>query len=69
MSSPMRTISRRPRIYWAQRNGFVWPGLYTWIAGRHVRVLPIPATPWARLSRLEWHPRRRDRIRLWVLPK
>lgn len=70
MSSPMRTVRRRrPKLYWAQRDGFMWPGLHTWILGRHVRILPIPATAWSRVCRLQEHPSRLDRIRLWVMPR
>lgn len=69
MSSPMRTITRRPKLYWAQRNDFMWPGLHTWVRGRHVRVLPWPATRWTRQCRRQQHPSRLARLRLWLLPK
>lgn len=69
MSSPMRTVSRRPKLYWAQRDGFMWPGLYTWISGRHIRLLPIPATSNARASRRRQYPSLRARLRLWLLPQ
>lgn len=39
------------RVYWARRQGFLYPGLIVWARGRHWRVLPIPATRWARRCR------------------
>lgn len=45
-ASPMRSLVRwrRLRIYWADRDVFLKPGVHVWIGPRfgHLRILPAP---------------------------
>lgn len=69
-ASPMRTLRRRrPKLYWAERQRFMWPGVFMWIGHRRVRVVPMPATRWTRECRRRQHPSRMARLRLWVMPE
>lgn len=34
-----------PRVYWANRRRFLYPGLIVWAFGRHWRILPIRRKP------------------------
>lgn len=45
-SAPMRQLM--PRVYWADRRNFVYPGIHVWMFGDHWRVLPVPRKRGAR---------------------
>lgn len=30
-------------FWWADRQRFIWPGLYVWLAGKNRRIVPLPS--------------------------
>lgn len=56
MSSPMKPLVRgkRFKLYYAQRGGFVNPGIYLWTGKRHWRIVPLSHAKDDRTVDLSW---------------